>query len=122
MGRLSRFLRSFRFAGAGVVYLFRSQRNARVHAALALLAMGLALWLGLSAGEWAVLALTIGFVFAAEAFNTAVEAAMDRVSSEQHPLAKIAKDTAAGGVLIAAITAIAVALFLFGWRLLALLP
>lgn len=113
------FLRSFGHAGAGLRHLFRSQRNARVHLALTLLAVGLAIWLDLSAGEWAILSLTIGFVLACEAMNTAVESALDRISAEHHPLAKAAKDTAAAGVLIAAAAAVVVAIFLFLPRLLA---
>ena len=108
-----RLIASFGYAGAGIGYLVRSQRNARIHLALTALAILLALWLKISSAEWAVLSLTVGLVFLAEAFNTAIEATVDFVSPDQHPLAKIAKDTAAGGVLIAAITAIIVALFLF---------
>lgn len=117
--RLSELPRSFGYAGAGLRHLLRSQRNARIHLVLSLAAIGLALWLGLSTTEWAVLALTIGLVFTAEAFNTAVEAVVDRIGPEAHPLSKIAKDTAAAGVLLAALTAIGVAVFLFGPRLLA---
>lgn len=117
--RLIAISRSFGHAGAGVRYLFRSQRNARIHLSFTLLAVILALWLGLSSSEWAILALTIGFVLACEALNTALEATLDRISAEQHPLSKIAKDTAAGAVLIAALTALAVAAFLLLPRLLA---
>ncbi len=104
---------SFSYAGAGIAYLLRSQRNARIHLALTIVAIALALWLKISTVEWAVLSLTICLVFLAEAFNTAVEATIDLVSPDSHPLAKIAKDTAAGGVLLAAVTALAVAAFLF---------
>jgi len=117
--RLSDLPRSFGYAGAGLRYLVRSQRNARIHLVLSLAAMGLALWLGLRPLEWAVLVLTIGFVLASEAFNTAIEATVDRIGPEAHRLSKIAKDTAAAGVLIAALTAIGVAVCLFVPRLLA---
>ncbi len=112
------FTRSFGHASAGLRYLFRSQRNARIHLALTALAAALALWLGIEASEWAILSLTVGFVLACEALNTAIEAALDRISADHHPLAKVAKDTAAGAVLIAAITALTVAAFLFLPRLL----
>lgn len=115
-----RLIASFRYAGAGIGYLIRSQRNARIHIALTVVAIILALWLKISSVEWAVLSLTVGLVFLAEAFNTAIEATVDLMSPDTHPLAKIAKDTAAGGVLIAAITAIVIALFLFLPPLLAL--
>ncbi|NOX61384.1 MAG: diacylglycerol kinase family protein [Chloroflexi bacterium] len=113
-------LRAFGFAGAGVLHMLRSQRNARIHLMLTLAALGLGWFFSLAASEWAILVLTIGFVFAAETMNTAVEAVVDLVSPERHPLAKIAKDAAAGAVLIAASTAVLVAIFLFLPRLLTL--
>lgn len=111
---------SFGYAGAGIGYLLRSQRNARIHLVLAIAAILLALWLKISTVEWAVLSLTIGLVFLAEAFNTAIESTIDLLSPDVHPLAKIAKDTAAGGVLLAAVTALVVGVFLFLPPLLAL--
>lgn len=111
---------SFGYAGAGIGYLLRSQRNARIHLVLAIAAILLALWLNISTVEWAVLSLTIGLVFLAEAFNTAIESTIDLLSPDVHPLAKIAKDTAAGGVLLAAVTALVVGAFLFLPPLLAL--
>jgi len=111
---------SFSYAGAGLGYLLRSQRNARIHLVLTVVAIVLALWLKFSTVEWAVLSLTVCLVFLAEAFNTAIEATIDLLSPDVHPLAKIAKDTAAGGVLLAAVTALVVAAFLFLPPLLAL--
>ncbi len=119
MNERSPLVKAFGFAGAGVLHMLRSQRNARIHLALTLLALTLGWWLRLSAPEWAILVLTIGFVWAAETMNTAIEGVVDLVSPERHPLAKIAKDAAAGAVLIAAITAVLVAAFLFLPRLLA---
>lgn len=111
---------SFGYAGAGIGYLLRSQRNARIHLVLAVAAILLALWLKISTVEWAVLGLTIGLVFLAEAFNTAIESTIDLLSPDVHPLAKIAKDTAAAGVLLAAVTVLVVGVFLFLPPLLAL--
>ncbi|MCO6449393.1 MAG: diacylglycerol kinase family protein [Caldilineales bacterium] len=118
---IASFLHSFGFAGAGIRHLVRSQRNARIHIILTIVALGLAMWLGLTAAEWAALILTIGFVFAAEAMNTAIEALVDLISPQHHPLAKIAKDTAAAAVLLAAITAVLVAVILFAPRLIEIL-
>ncbi len=112
-------LPSFGYAWRGVARS-AGQRNMRIHLALGLAAALLGLGLGLAPVEWAVLALTIGLVLAAEAFNTAIEQAVDLASPARHPLAGAAKDAAAGGVLIAAVAAVAVALALFGPRLLAL--
>jgi diacylglycerol kinase len=106
--------RSFYFAFAGLGFLFRSQRNARIELAIGAVACGLAAWLGISRAEWAVLVFTIALVLILEGLNTAVEAAIDLASPQLHPLAKAAKDLAAGMVLIAAIASILVGLLILG--------
>lgn len=115
--RLVDLPKSFGYAGEGLRYLVRSQRNIRIHLILMALAIILALWLGLSAVEWSILLLTIGLVLSAEALNTAIEATVDQIGLDQRPLAKIAKDTAASAVLISALVALCVAAFLFLPRL-----
>ncbi len=112
-------LHSIRFALAGVAHTLRTQRNFKIHLALAALALALAVWLGLPRGESAALLLAIGLVLQAELLNTAVEAAVDKASPEIHPLAGIAKDCAAGAVLVSALIAIAVGLLVLGPPLLA---
>jgi len=107
-------LRSFYFAFAGLTYLFRTQRNARIHVVTGAAACGLASWLGISRAEWAVLVFTIALVLILEGLNTAVEAAIDLASPQVHPLAKAAKDLAAGMVLIAAMASVAVGLLILG--------
>ena len=111
---LSRLLRSFGFAFAGVGYLFRTQPNARIELAFGIAALGMATWLGVSRAEWAVLILTIAAVIILEGLNTAIEAAVDLASPEIHPKAKVAKDVAAGMVLIAAIASVGVGLVILG--------
>ena len=114
-----RIVRSFYFAFAGLGYLFRTQRNARIHAALGTAACLVAAWVGITRAEWAVLVFTIALVLILEGLNTAVEAAIDLASPKYHPLAKVAKDLAAGMVLIAAIASVAVGLLILGpplWR------
>ncbi len=111
---------SFGYALAGLRHVLRTQRNARIHLIIALLAITLAAVLRLSLIEWAILALTIGFVFVAEMFNSVAEAAVDAVTQRFHPLAKTAKDIAAGAVVFAAIISVIVGLLLFGPRLWAL--
>jgi len=110
-------LTSFRNAFAGLARFVRTQRNARIHLVIALLAIALATALGLTPSEWAILALTIGFVFVAEMFNSVTELAVDAVTLEFHPLAKAAKDIGAGAVVLAAIVSVIVGLLLFGPRL-----
>ena len=119
---MSAFLRSFHFAFQGIGYALRTQRNARVHAVIACLAIVAGIYFGISAVEWAVLALTIGTVFSAEMLNTVAELAVDLLTQHYHPMAKIAKDVGAGAVLVAAIAAIGVGLAIFGPRIWAMLP
>jgi diacylglycerol kinase (ATP) len=117
--RRSNLLTSFKYAFAGLWYVVRTQRNARIHLSVTAVVVVLGLCLGLSWTEWAIIALTIGLVLAAEAFNTVAEAAVDLVTAEYNPLAKIAKDVAAGAVLLTAITAAIVGLLILGpplWR------
>jgi undecaprenol kinase len=109
-----RLLASFRYAFSGLNHFFRSQENARIHLIITAAVLVLGLWLGLAARDWAVIAVAIGLVFTAEAFNTALESAVDLVSPEWHPLARVAKDVSAGAVTIAAICAVAVGLLILG--------
>ncbi|MBD2101442.1 diacylglycerol kinase family protein [Leptolyngbya sp. FACHB-261] len=101
---------SFRYAWAGISYACVTQRNFRVHLIVGSLAIGLGVFLRLAAVEMAVIGLTIGAVLAMELLNTALEAVVDlTVGQSFHPLAKVAKDCAAGAVLIAAFSALLVA-------------
>lgn len=101
---------SFRYAWAGVRYAFQTQRNFRIHITVGLVAIGLSLLLHLSRVEVAVIGLTIGAVLTMELLNTALESVVDlTVRQTYHELAKIAKDCAAGAVLISALAAILVA-------------
>ncbi len=109
-----KIVRSFRYAFAGLGYLFRTQRNARIHLLVGAIACAVAAWLGIGRVEWAVLAFTIALVLILEGFNTAIEAAIDLASPQIHPLAKVAKDLGAGMVLIAAIASVAVGLLILG--------
>ena len=118
---LGRTLRSFGFASAGLAFLVRTQPNFRVHLAAAAAVVGTALGVGATAVELAVLVLAIGLVMVGEAFNTALEAVVDLASPAVHPLARIAKDVAAAGVLIAATLAAVAGVVILGPRLLALL-
>ena len=110
----AKIVRSFYFAFVGLGYLIRTQRNARIELFIGAVACALGAWLRISRVEWAVLAFTIALVLILEGLNTAVEAAIDLASPKFHPLAKAAKDLAAGMVLIAAIASIAVGLLILG--------
>jgi diacylglycerol kinase len=115
----SAIVESFRYAFAGLWYCFRTQRNFRIHIAFAFLATVLGAFLEFSATEWAVVALLVVMVLAAEMVNTMVESLVDLVTTEYHPLAKVAKDVAAGVVLLTAIGAVVIGLIIFGPKLLA---
>jgi len=112
-------LRSFGYAFEGVAYILRTQRNARIEVAVAIGAVLLAAWLGISAVEWALLVLTIAVVLALEWINTALELAVSLASPDRHPSAKAAKDVAAAAVLLGAVVSVVVGLLLFATRLLA---
>ena len=112
------FLQSLRHAGRGIVDGWRTGRNLRIQAFLGFCAVGLGLFVGLSPLEWAVLSLMIGVVLAAELANTAIENAVDLASPEYHELARLAKDMAAGAVLLLALTSLAVGAWLFVPKLL----
>jgi len=101
---------SFKYAWAGVSYAFQTQRNFRIHVILGTFALGLGIFLDLSAVEMAVVGLTVGAVLTMELLNTAIESVVDlTVKQSYHELAKIAKDCAAAAVLISAIASVGVA-------------
>lgn len=107
-------LRSFYFAFAGLGYLLRTQRNARIHVVVGGAACGLASWLHIPRAEWAVLVFTIALVLILEGLNTSIELAIDLASPQIHPSAKAAKDLAAGMVLIGATASVAVGGLILG--------
>jgi diacylglycerol kinase (ATP) len=118
---LARRIASFGFAWEGIRHIARSQPNWRIHVALAVLAIALAAGLKVPPVELAILSLTIGLVLSLECMNTAVEAAIDAHGGPPSFAAKCAKDAAAAGVLVAAVTAVVVALVIFAPRLIALI-
>lgn len=112
---------AFGHAFEGLAYALRTQPNTRIHSAILFAVVLAGLWLGLGFTDWALIALAAGLVFTAELLNTGIEAVVDLASPELHPLAKAAKDVAAGAVLIAALTAVAVGLLVLGPRLWAII-
>lgn len=107
-------VRSFGHAFQGWWYVLRTQRNAWLHVIIALVVFALSLWLCLDAFQWSVVLLTTAMVFAAEFFNTAIEALVDLSSPQEHPQAKIAKDVAAAAVLITAMGAVIIGILVLG--------
>jgi diacylglycerol kinase (ATP) len=110
---LTKLLQSFRFALEGLKYTLVTQRNMRIHFLAALGVLLLSLYLPLSKTEVLLLFIAIVLVLVAELFNTVVEAVVDMVTKEFHPLAKVAKDVAAGAVLLSAGLAVVVGVSIF---------
>lgn len=104
---------SFNFAIQGMKELFKSQPNARIHAAAAVMVVAAGFYFQISHTEWILVTLCIIMVFSLEAVNTAIEFLTDLVSPGFHPLAGKAKDVAAAAVLMAAIGAVAIAGIVF---------
>jgi diacylglycerol kinase (ATP) len=107
-------LRSLRDALRGLGLLLSTQRNARVHALMTVLAAGMGGFLKIDRHGWCWLVFAIVLVWSAEAFNTALERLADRITREQDPLIGQAKDLAAGAVLCAAIGAAVIGLLVLG--------
>ncbi|MGI4833244.1 MAG: diacylglycerol kinase family protein [Janthinobacterium lividum] len=107
-GLLRRRAASFGHALRGVAAALRTELHLQFHAVASVVVLALGAYLGLSRTEWALVALAVGGVWAAELANTAIEALTDLVSPGYHPLAGRAKDVAAGAVLLAALAALAV--------------
>jgi diacylglycerol kinase len=116
-----KFIAGFGYAFSGLWYSLRTQRNMRVHAIMALLVLLAGVVLHISALEFAMLFIAITLVMVAEMFNTVFEISVDLSTPEYHPLAKIAKDVAAGAVLVNAILSVIIGLFVLGPHLWALL-
>jgi diacylglycerol kinase (ATP) len=110
-------LQSFNFAFEGIIHVLRTQRNMRIHFAIAVGVLIAALALGVGRLELVALLIAISFVLIAEMLNTALEAGIDVATTSFDPLAKLAKDIAAGAVLIATVNAVAVGYLVFVERI-----
>jgi diacylglycerol kinase (ATP) len=109
-------IESFNYAIEGVVHVLRTQRNMRIHFAIAVAVLATAAALGVSKLELIALLLAIAFVLIAEMINSAIEGAIDVATTSFDPMAKLAKDIAAGAVLIAAVNAVAIGYLVFAGK------
>jgi diacylglycerol kinase (ATP) len=109
-------IESFNFAIEGLVHVLRTQRNMRVHFAVAVAVLILAVLVGVDRIELIALLISIAFVLVAEMVNTAIEGAIDAATTSFDPMAKLAKDIAAGAVLIASLNAVAVGYLVFAGK------
>jgi diacylglycerol kinase (ATP) len=108
---------SFNFAFEGIIHVLRTQRNMRIHFLVAAVVLIVAFAAGVRKLELIALLLAIAFVLIAEMINTAVEGTIDVATTSFDPMAKLAKDIAAGAVLIATVTAVAIGYLVFSERL-----
>ena len=116
--RDKRLVDSFNFAIEGLISSLKNEKHMKVHILAAIIIVILAIIINASKVEILIISLSVSFVLITELVNTAVEAIVDLVSPERHPLAKLAKDVAAGAVLVAAINALCVGYLLFYDKLL----
>lgn len=107
------FLKSFKFALSGIFYTISTQRNLKIQIIFALIAIILGLVLKISIIEWVILVFAILFVLFAEMMNTAIESTVDLFTEEFNEKAKIAKDVAAGAVLIASLNSVIVGALIY---------
>jgi len=110
------FFKSLGYALKGIQSAIKYEVHMRIHLLVAATSIGFGFYINLSKMEWLILCLTINLVLFSELFNTALEANVDLVTKEKKPEAMLAKDVAAGAVLIASINAIVVGWFLFGTK------
>lgn len=106
-------LQSFKYAFGGIGSFLKSEHNAWIHIAGAILVISFGIWLKLSSEKWVAITFAIGLVLMAEAFNTAIEHLANSITKEKNKHIKQAKDIAAAAVLIAAITAAIIGLIIF---------
>ena len=109
-------IESFNFAIEGVIHVLRTQRNMRIHFGAAVVVIVVSVAVGVSKIELIVLLLSIAFVLIAEMINTAIEGTIDAATTSFDPMAKLAKDIAAGAVLIASVNAVAVGYLVFAGK------
>lgn len=110
---LKKRIKSFGYALSGIFELVKSEPNARIHLLATIVAGCAGFFLKISNAEWSVVVIVIALVWAAEAFNTAIEKLTDHQFPDHHETARIVKDVSAGAVLICSITALVCGLIIF---------
>jgi len=111
--KAKKLLDSFNYAFEGIIYTLKTQRNMRIHFAIAILVLFCSIFFNLTKVETLILFITIALVIIAEMINTCIEATIDLITDKYHELAKIAKNVAAGAVLASAVNSIIVAYIIF---------
>ena len=108
-----RFLLSFKYSFAGLAYAYKNEQSLFLHAVGSLFAIIFGIILHISFAEWAIILISLVVVLAVELLNTAIEATVDLITKDIHPLAKIAKDCASAAAFVSGIAAVIICLFIF---------
>ena len=109
-----KLINSFKYAIEGIISSFKTERNMKIHVLAMIVVIALGFFFKLDKVEWCFIIIAIVSVISAELFNTAIETVVDMVSPERNPKAKLAKDIAAGAVLVVAIGAAIIGFIVFG--------
>jgi undecaprenol kinase len=113
MTKKGSLLKSFYYAYCGIKHVCMKERNMKIHLVAASIVIAASVYFRISYLEWLVILLVIAGVLALEIVNSAIEATIDLVTQERHPLAKIAKDAAAGAVLLFTVFSVLVGCIIF---------
>ena len=111
--KTKKIINSFKYAFQGIITSFKTERNMKMHILIMLLVILAGIILKISKSEWIVCIILFGLVITAELFNTAIETTIDMITTEKNEKAKIAKDVAAGAVLVTAIASAIIGLMIF---------
>ena len=111
--KTKKLINSFKYAIEGIISSFRTEQNMKIHIFIMILVIILGIVLKLSALEWIILTIVIALVISAELFNTTIETVVDMITKEKNEKAKLAKDVAAGAVLVLAIGSVIIGLIIF---------
>ena len=108
-----KIVNSFKYAIEGIISSFKTERNIKIHISAMIIVIICGILLKLDKIEWCIIIIAIVTVISAELFNTAIETVVDMISPEKNEKAKLAKDIAAGGVLVIAIGSAIIGLIIF---------
>ena len=111
--KTKKLINSFKYAIEGIISSFKTEQNMKIHIFIMILVIILGMVLKLSTLEWIILTIVIVLVISAELFNTTIETVVDMITKEKNEKAKLAKDVAAGAVLVLAIGSVIIGLIIF---------
>lgn len=111
---IKRFFMSWKNSFDGLAYSYKNEQSMLIHAVCTIVTIILGIAFNIKLSEWAIMFIALGFILGMELLNTAIEAVVDLVTLEIHPLAKVAKDCGSAATLVATFVAIVISLFVFG--------